>query len=89
MHVPSEKWERNWLGFFLAKRFERNRLKDKVRSLLPTYVNTVYMSLSRSKTNVKKPVMSDKFREVLINELIGDINQLRNYTVNEFKHWCV
>lgn len=87
-HVSSkERRLKNQLGIFLTKRFGQSRVKDKIRSALPSFIDRAYRSMSSGK--VEKPVLDDQLRQALINELKYDIGQLRAYTGNKFEYWCL
>lgn len=88
-HASSEKRLKNQFGLFLTKTFRQSKIKNKIRSALPTFVDRVYISLSRSDVKIEKPVLDEHQRQALINELKDDIEQLRNYTGNKFEYWCL
>lgn len=88
-HASSEKRLKNQLGLFLTKTFRQSKIKNKIRSALPTFVDRIYISLSRSDVKIEKPLLNENQRQALINELKDDIEQLRNYTGNKFEYWCL
>ena len=88
-HASGEKRLKNRFGLFLTKTLRQSKIKDKIRSALPSFVDRIYISLSRSDIKIEKPVFDENQRQALINELKDDIDQLRAYTGNNFEYWCL
>lgn len=88
-HASSEKRLKNRFGLFLTKMFRRSKVKDKIRSALPPFIDRAYVSLSRSDVKIEKPVLDKYQRQALINELKDDVAHLRSYTGHKFEYWCL
>lgn len=89
LHVSDEKRLKNTVGLFLTKKFRNSEIKNKIRSALPSFINQAYVSMTRSNSVVEKVTLDDTLKQRLIDELQGDIHQLRHYTGNRFADWCV
>lgn len=85
LHRSSDKRRINQMGLL----WSRVPGKHIIKSLLPfpSYSARVYRSLSYSK--VKKPTLTKKLKQELIDYLQDDINRLRRHVSNNFERWCL
>jgi hypothetical protein len=61
--------------------------KRIIESLLPSQFVRVYRSLYSSK--VQKPVLDERLKQALTDNLKDDVDCLRRYTDNDFGAWCL
>jgi hypothetical protein len=61
--------------------------KSIIKSLLPSHFVRAYRSLTRRKA--KKPVLNERLKQALIDNLKDDIDCLRRYTGSDFEAWCL
>lgn len=83
LHKSSDKRRKNPIGVLLS----RIPGKNLVKPFLPPHFRKVYESLYYNK--VKKPTLSERSKQELIDHLQDDINSLRKYTGSDFKDWCL
>jgi hypothetical protein len=83
MYRSSDKRRVNWVGL-LGSKMPGKRI---IKSLFPSRFVGVYRSLYSSK--VQKPVLDERLKQALIDNLKDDVDCLRRYTDNDFGAWCL
>ena len=85
LHQSSVKKRRTGIGLLLAKLPGRKAIK----ALSPSRSHLADIYHSWSRREVKRPALSEKLRQELMDALEDDIKLLRRYTGNGFEQWCM
>ena len=89
LHKSDDKRLKNPVGLFLTRKFRNSELKNRIRAALPSVINEMYVSMSRSNIKVAAPILSDELKQRLITELKADTDRLRSFTGTNFDSWCL
>jgi len=85
-HTSTSKRRKNRIGMVLKWLSETEIAKTISADIRRKIGRILYLPFS---TRIEKPMLNDSLKEKLINYLKDDINQLREYTGSDFKHWSV
>lgn len=86
LHQTKDKIQKNSLGFFISRMPLFNRVRQLPRQTRWQIEKLLYTPLSQP---VEKPQIDPELRQQIINLLREDIDRLRDYTGEDFSHWCV
>jgi hypothetical protein len=85
LHKSSAKRRRTKVGQLVAEMPGRKILKP----LLPFSSQLADVVRSASRREIKRPVLTEKLKQELIDALKDDVELLRRYTGSDFEDWCL
>lgn len=81
IHKTAEKGRRNAIGRLISK----IPIRKLLASFLPQFFQTIYRKVALSQ--IDRPILDNNTRKKLVEYLKDDIDQLKNYTGNDFRYW--